>query len=147
MKAITIYTDGACSGNPGSGGWAAILQYQAHYKEISGAESDTTNNRMELLAAINALAILKEPCAVTLYTDSAYLCNAFNERWIDNWQRNGWRTSKKKPVENRDLWEQLINYMAQNRVIWKKIKGHSANKYNDRCDELARKAIKAMQKT
>ena len=108
MKKITIYTDGACSGNPGPGGWGAILMYGKNSRELSGYEPETTNNRMELTAAIQALDALKEPCEVALYTDSAYLCRAFNERWIYNWMRNGWQTASKKPVENRALWEALL---------------------------------------
>lgn len=142
MKQIIIYTDGACSGNPGPGGWGAILQYREHQKELSGGEGDTTNNRMELMAAICALEALKEPCSVQLYTDSAYLCRAFTERWIENWQRNNWKTSNKKPVENRDLWERLLAQTAVHRISWNKVKGHSDNALNNRCDTLAREAIK-----
>lgn len=141
MKNITIYTDGACSGNPGPGGWGAILQYNETEKELYGAEADTTNNRMELMAAIEALKALKVPCEVELYTDSAYLSRAFTEGWLFNWQRNGWKTSGKKDVENRDLWEQLIALTKTHRVRWIKVKGHSDNVYNNRCDALARGAI------
>ena len=144
-KEITVYTDGACSGNPGPGGWGAILQYNSHIKEIYGGEEETTNNRMELTAAIRALETLKEPCKVDLYTDSAYLCRAFTENWIVNWQRNGWKTSQKQPVENQDLWQELIRLSSIHDVDWHKVKGHSDNENNNRCDALARAAIKAMR--
>lgn len=146
MKSIQIYTDGACSGNPGPGGWGAILQYGESVKEISGYESPTTNNRMELMAAIEALNALREPCSVELYTDSAYLCNAFVQHWVTNWQRNNWQTSAKKPVENRDLWERLIALTKTHSVTFHKVKGHSDNEKNNRCDELARMQIKRNQK-
>lgn len=141
-KQIAIYTDGACSGNPGPGGWAAILQYGSHKKEISGGEGETTNNRMELMAAIAGLEALREPCIVALYTDSSYLCNAFNEHWIDAWQRNGWKTSKKDPVENQDLWQRLLELASTHTIAWHKVKGHSDHPQNNRCDQLARAAIK-----
>ncbi len=145
MKEVTIYTDGACSGNPGPGGWGAILIYKNIQREISGAEPETTNNRMELMAAIAGLSLLKEPCKVDLYTDSAYLCNAFSSGWIGNWQRNGWLTSKKQPVENKDLWMQLLALCKTHRVLWNKVRGHSDNSYNNRCDEMARSAIKSLK--
>lgn len=144
MKEVVIYTDGACSGNPGPGGWGAVLMSGGHRKEISGAEKMTTNNRMELRAAVEALAALKQPCAVTLYSDSAYLINAFQQNWFANWQRNGWLNSKKQPVENEDLWRQLLELNKQHRVTWVKVKGHSGNVENERCDCLAREAIKLM---
>lgn len=147
MKNVTIYTDGACSGNPGPGGWGAILMYAQHRREMSGYEELTTNNRMELTAAIMALQALKEPCRVELYTDSAYLCNAFLQRWIIGWQRNGWKTSTKKDVENRDLWEELISLSHTHSIEWHKVKGHSDNPHNNRCDELARAAIAAKRKS
>lgn len=147
MKSITIYTDGACSGNPGPGGWAAILQYDIHKKEISGGEEGTTNNRMEMMAAIAALEAVKEPCNVSIYTDSAYLCNAFAQHWIENWQRNNWKTSKKEPVENQDLWKRLIELAQTHHIMWYKVKGHSNNALNNRCDELARAAIKEISKS
>lgn len=137
----TIYTDGACSGNPGAGGWAAILMHGNHIKRISGAEEETTNNRMELLAVINALALLKCRSDIILYSDSAYVVNAFNQKWIDTWINNGWRTSRRKPVQNRDLWMQLLSLTQKHKVKFIKVKGHSDNKYNNECDELARKAI------
>lgn len=145
MKEITIYTDGACSGNPGPGGWAAVLSYKNYQKEISGNESDTTNNRMELFAAIAALEALKEPCMVDLYSDSAYLCNAILNKWIDNWQRNNWRTSAKKDVANVDLWERLIKQLNIHKVTIHKVKGHADNAFNNKCDSLARKAISDIQ--
>lgn len=141
MKNIEIYTDGACSGNPGPGGWGAILIYNGIKKEISGYEGHTTNNRMELLGAIKALSALKESCNVKLHTDSSYVCMAFKQNWIANWQRNGWKTASKQPVENRDLWEILIGLTKKHTVEFVKVKGHSDNAMNNRCDELARNAI------
>lgn len=142
MFDVTIYTDGACSGNPGAGGWGAILMCNGTSKEISGSEPNTTNNRMELKAVIQALKMLKKASNVKIYSDSAYVVNAFKQRWIDNWQVKGWRTSNKKPVLNKDLWEDLIQLMSIHTVEYIKVKGHADNKYNNRCDELAREAIK-----
>ena len=142
LKKIDIYTDGACSGNPGPGGWGAILSYNGIEKEISGYESQTTNNRMELTGPIKALEALKQPCEVMIYTDSAYLYNAFTQGWIKKWQSNGWKNSQKKPVENQDLWMQLLELMERHQVKWHKVKGHIDNEKNNRCDELAREAIK-----
>ena len=142
MKKITIYTDGACSCNPGPGGWAAVLIYKGNEKQISGYEPDTTNNRMELTAVLKALEAIKEPCSVTVHTDSAYIHNAFEKGWIDNWQSNGWRTSNKKDVENQDLWKAILKAMLQHKVTYKKVKGHSDDKYNNICDELATGEIK-----
>jgi ribonuclease HI len=141
MKKVIIYTDGACSGNPGPGGYGAVLQYGGHEKEISGGEKDTTNQRMELTAAIRALEQLKEPCHVLLHSDSAYLVNAFQQRWFDKWLRNGWQNSKKEDVQNRDLWERLLELSAIHQIEWVKVKGHADNEYNNRCDQLAREAI------
>ena len=141
MKQVTIYTDGACSGNPGPGGWAAVLLFGPHRKEISGGETRTTNNRMELTGPIEALSLLKEPCSVTLYSDSAYLVNAFNQHWLDNWQRNGWLTAAKKPVENKELWQRLLELTAKHAVVFAKVKGHASDRENNRCDELARAAV------
>jgi len=141
MKEVTIYTDGACSGNPGPGGWGAVLMFGEHRKEISGAEASATNNRMELTAAIEALRRLKEPCRVKLYSDSAYLVNCFRQGWMKGWIRNGWRNSKGQPVENRDLWETLWKLMQIHEVEYIKVKGHSDNEWNNHCDELAREAI------
>ncbi|MEI7025877.1 ribonuclease HI [Paenibacillus sp. y28] len=144
MKEITVYTDGACSGNPGPGGWGAILMFGAHRKELSGGEKATTNNRMEIQAVIEALKMLKEPCRVKVYSDSAYVVNCFQKRWIENWKRSGWISSKKQPVENQDLWKALLQVMAPHRVEYVKVKGHSDNEYNNRCDELAREAIRRL---
>ncbi len=140
---MEIYTDGACSGNPGPGGWGAILLYGPHEKEISGFEAMTTNQRMELTAAIKALESLKRPCRVKLYSDSAYLINAFTQGWIENWRRNGWLNAQKKPVSNADLWRRLEDLAEIHEIQWIKVKGHSDNKYNNRCDALARAAIEA----
>ena len=142
-KTIEIYTDGACSGNPGPGGWGAILMYKGHERELSGYEPHATNNRMELTAPIMALSALKEPCHVTLYTDSAYVVNAFTKGWIASWLQNGWRTAGKNPVENQDLWMRLLELCNTHKVTWKKVKGHADNAYNNRCDQLARLAIKS----
>ncbi len=141
MKKITIYTDGACSGNPGPGGYGAVLIYQDNFKELAGYEPQTTNQRMELLAAAAALEALKEPCEVVLYSDSAYLVNAFNNYWLNNWQKNGWLNSKKQPVENQDLWQLLLTQSRRHRINWQKVKGHAGDKYNEICDKLARQAI------
>jgi ribonuclease HI len=140
---VSIYTDGACSGNPGPGGWGAVLSYQGTQKELSGGEPMTTNNRMEMMAAICALRALKEPCAVQLHSDSAYLVNAFNSRWLDNWQRNGWRTAKNDAVENQDLWLSLLELSQTHRIQWIKVKGHSNDAINNRCDYLAVEAARA----
>ena len=141
MKEIEIYTDGACSGNPGPGGWGAILYYNDSEKELSGFEATTTNNRMELFGPIKALEALKQPCNVSIHTDSAYVSNAFIKGWLEKWQGNGWMTSQKKPVENRDLWQTLLKLTETHQVKWVKVKGHSDNEKNNRCDQLAREAI------
>lgn len=143
-KKVSIYTDGACSGNPGPGGWGAILSFNGKEKEMSGHMPNTTNNRMELFAVISALGALKEPCIVDIYSDSSYVVNAFNEDWIGNWQKNGWKTSTKKPVENMDLWQSLLLIMKvkKHEVTFHKVKGHSDHPENNRCDELATSAIK-----
>lgn len=141
MKQITIYTDGACSGNPGDGGYGAILMYGDYIKEISGGEKNTTNNRMEMKAVIEALMMLKEPCEVEVYSDSAYVVNAFNENWIENWRMRNWRKSDGKAVLNVELWQALIKLTNKHNVKFIKVKGHSDNEYNNRCDELARNAI------
>jgi len=142
MPQVEIYTDGACSGNPGPGGWAAILIAGGVEKEISGGEAATTNNRMELTAAIEALKKLNKPCQVRLYSDSAYLVSAFNQGWIRNWQRNGWRNAANDPVSNPDLWRALLDAAQPHTVEWIKVKGHSDNVYNNRCDKLAVAEIK-----
>ena len=141
MQQVTIYTDGACSGNPGVGGWGAILICNNFYKELNGAEANTTNNRMELLAVIKSLSYLKKSCCVTLYSDSAYVVNAFNQKWIDSWVSNDWITSGRKPVRNKDLWLQLLQILKAHTTSFVKVKGHADNKYNNRCDELARNSI------
>ena len=141
MKKVVIYTDGACSGNQGPGGYGAVLLYGKHRKEISGGEKATTNQRMELLAAVAALEELKEPCQVELYSDSAYLVNAFNQRWYVKWQQNGWLNSKKEPVQNRDIWTKLLALAEKHRIEWIKVKGHADDELNNRCDQLARAAI------
>lgn len=143
-KAVDIYTDGACSGNPGAGGWAAILFYRHFKREISGGELNTTNNRMELTAIIRGLRMLKEPCKVTVYSDSAYCVDAFLQGWIYGWQKNGWKTGDKDDVKNVDLWQELLAEMKKHEVTFVKVKGHADNEFNNRCDALARAAIKAL---
>lgn len=145
MDEVIIYTDGACSGNPGPGGWGAILMFQENIKEISGGAKNTTNNQMELTAPIEALKLLKRPCKVKLYSDSAYLVNAFKEGWIYNWQKNGWKTSTKQDVKNRELWEEIYKFTRIHEIEWIKVKGHSDNIYNNRCDEMAVNAIKMLK--
>ena len=137
LNEVTIYTDGACSGNPGPGGWAAILMAGGHTKELSGGDKDTTNNRMELLGVISGLKALKYPCKVTVYSDSAYIVNAFNQGWIDKWIQNGWKNSAKAQVANIDLWKELVELTSRHEVTFMKVKGHADNEYNNRCDELA----------
>ena len=141
MDKVTIYTDGACSGNPGPGGWGAILMYGNNKKEISGGKKETTNNVMELTAALQALKQLKYPCEVELYSDSAYLVNGFSNGWIYNWKKNNWKTANKEPVKNQEIWEELYNMTQIHKITFIKVKGHSDNEYNNRCDELAREAI------
>lgn len=147
MKKVDIYTDGACSGNPGKGGWGAILIYNGIEKEISGNAPETTNNRMELLAIISALRSLKENCEVTLYSDSAYSLDPFNKGWIYDWQKNNWKNSSKQEVKNTDLWLALLLETKKHKITWIKVKGHADNEYNNRCDAIARKAIKELDKT
>lgn len=137
ISEVTIYTDGACSGNPGPGGWAAILMAGGAKKELSGGERDTTNNRMELMAVIEGLRALKRPCKVDIYSDSAYVVNAFDQNWIGKWVKNGWKNSAKAEVANSDLWKELIGLTAVHTVVFHKVKGHSDNEFNNRCDELA----------
>lgn len=136
-KKVTIYTDGACSGNPGPGGWGAILVYGELKKELSGGEARTTNNRMELLGAITALEALKEPCEVALYSDSQYLVKAINEGWAVRWRQNGWMRNKKDPAVNVDLWERLLKLLEEHDVTFHWVKGHAQNPMNNRCDALA----------
>ncbi len=146
-KVVEIYTDGACSGNPGAGGWGAVLLYKGHKKEISGAQNDTTNNRMELTAIIEGLKMLKEPCVVTVYSDSAYSIEPFLQGWIHGWIMKGWKTSSKDEVKNVDLWQTLLDLMHIHEVSFVKVKGHADNELNNRCDYLARTAIKTLQKS
>ena len=141
MKQVTIYTDGACSGNPGPGGWAAVLMYGNREKEISGYVKSTTNNRMELFAVIQALRSLKESCDVTIYTASAYVAEAFLKSWITSWQKNDWKTNGKAEVKNQDLWKALLFEVNKHKVAFVRVKGHADNEYNNRCDKLARGQI------
>ena len=140
MKAIEIFTDGACSRNPGPGGWGAILRYRDKEKEISGFLNDTTNNQMEMTAVIEALKMVKEPCRITIHTDSQYLKNGITQ-WIKNWKRNGWKTADKLPVKNRELWEALDELSQKHDIKWEWVRGHAGHPENERCDELARMQI------
>jgi ribonuclease HI len=140
MKRVEIFTDGACSGNPGPGGWGALLRYNGKVKELSGGEALTTNNRMELMAAISALSALKEAVEADLYTDSVYVRDGIRS-WIENWKRNGWKTSDKKPVKNAELWQALDEARRRHKVTWHWIKGHAGHPENERADELARMAM------
>ena len=137
MKKVTIYTDGACSGNPGPGGWGAILEWQGHEKELSGGEAQTTNNRMELTAVLTALRLLKEPCIVELYSDSKYVVDAIDKGWLYGWQKKNWIKADKKPVLNVDLWQQLLPELKRHDVRLHWVKGHAENEKNNRCDQLA----------
>ena len=145
MKNIILYTDGACSGNPGKGGWGAILKYGNHEKVLSGGEKETTNNRMELLAVIKGLEALKEKCSVEIYSDSAYVVNAFLQGWLSAWKENNWKTSSKKDVLNIDLWKRLDQLLEKHEVEWFKVKGHADNELNNRCDKLARAEIEKLK--
>ena len=140
LKKTTIYTDGACSGNPGPGGWGAVLIYNGHEKELSGGEKDTTNNRMELTATIESLNALKEKSEVDLYTDSTYVKDGIT-KWIHNWKKNGWKTAARKPVKNSDLWQKLDEAILNHDINWKWVKGHSGNEGNEKADKLAVNAI------
>ena len=144
MEKVIIYTDGACSGNPGPGGWGTILMYKENKKEISGSKKETTNNVMELTAVIEGLKLLRYPCEVEIYSDSSYVVNAFENGWIYNWIKNNWKTSGKDPVKNKELWQELYDLTKIHKVKFNKVKGHSDNKYNNRCDELARNAIEKL---
>ncbi|MCR4770764.1 MAG: ribonuclease HI [Oscillospiraceae bacterium] len=137
MKEVTIYTDGACSGNPGAGGWAAIMIWKGREKELSGGEAETTNNRMELLAAISALEALKEPCRVTLYSDSKYLVDAVTLGWVHRWRRNGWMRTKREEAKNPELWQRLLDAAEKHEVEFKWVKGHDENEFNVKCDKIA----------
>lgn len=143
MKQIEIYTDGACSGNPGPGGWGAVLVYNGKEKELSGSEKNTTNNRMELTAVIMALNALNQPCEVKLTTDSKYVCDAVNKGWVYSWRKSGWRKSDKKPALNVDLWKELLSLLEKHEVEFIWVKGHNGHKYNEICDALA---VKEYQK-
>jgi ribonuclease HI len=143
-KRVVIHTDGACSGNPGPGGWGAILEWDGHRREIKGGDPHTTNNRLELTAAIMALEALKRPCTVELFTDSQYLRNGIT-KWIHGWKRNGWRTADKKPVKNIDLWQRLDTALARHDVRWHWVRGHAGHDLNERADELAREAISELR--
>ena len=142
MKTVAIYTDGACSGNPGAGGWAAILIYNEHSLELSGYEDNTTNNRMELTGPIRALEKLKEPCKVMMYSDSSYVVDGFNKNWVKGWKRRGWKRSNGQPVLNPELWKRLDELVSMHDVTWHWVKGHADNLFNNRCDELATGEIK-----
>ena len=145
MKTVDIYTDGACSKNPGEGGYCAILLYNGNEKVVSGAEKETTNNRMEILAVIKGLEALKEKCNVNLYSDSQYVVDAFNQGWINEWQNKNWRTAGKKDVKNVDLWQALLFLCSKHNVTFIKVKGHSDNEYNNRCDKIAVNEYKKLQ--
>ena len=146
MKKVVIYSDGGCHGNPGPGGWAALLEYGQHKRELSGGVPATTNNRMELQAAIEALNALKEPCAIEFYTDSEYVKNGVTG-WVVNWKRNGWKTKTKKPVKNADLWRALDSAVSKHKVAWHWLKGHAGHAGNERCDQLATAEIAKIKKT
>ena len=146
MKCVKIYTDGACSGNPGRGGWGVVLKYGSAVKEISGCDDATTNNRMELMAAIQALYALREPCEVVLTTDSQYLVNGIEKGWAKDWKANGWRKSNKKPAQNSDLWDELLSLLEVHTVKFMWIKGHNGHPENERCDQLAVEACLNIKK-
>lgn len=144
MKDVQIYTDGACSGNPGKGGWGAVLIYGKNEKQIAGGEQSTTNNRMELTAVIRALQLLKEPCRITLTTDSKYVCDSINKGWVYNWQKKGWKKADGKQALNIDLWSTLLELLNVHEVQFQWIKGHAGHKYNEMCDKLATDEIKKL---
>lgn len=141
MKQVVLYTDGACSGNPGAGGYAAILRYRTAERVVSGGEMETTNNRMELLAVIKGLEALKESCSVNVYSDSSYVVNAFELGWLKGWMANAWRTADNKPVKNMELWQRLVDLCGKHLVTFNKVKGHSTDELNNRCDKIAREEI------
>lgn len=141
MSEVDLYTDGACSGNPGAGGYGVVLIYGSHTKELSGAYRETTNNRMELMAVIQGLAALKKPCLVNLYSDSRYIVDAMNKDWVKRWKFNNWMRNKNEPAKNIDLWKQILELAGQHQIRWNWVKGHASNTYNNRCDQLAREAI------
>ena len=144
-KTVIVFTDGACSGNPGPGGWGVLLQWNGEERELTGGAKDTTNNRMEMSAVIEALNALNQPCHVKIHSDSALIVNAFKQGWIDAWLKRGWKKANKKPVENRDLWEEMLTAMQPHDVEWIKVKGHSDNERNNRVDALAVEASKKFQ--
>ena len=139
-KTVSLYTDGACKGNPGKGGWGVLMRYGSHEKELFGGEAHTTNNRMELTAIIQGLAALKRPCAVVIYTDSQYVKNGM-EKWIHGWKKNGWKTAAKQPVKNEDLWRQLDQLAAQHQIQWQWVRGHAGHAENERADALANQGV------
>ena len=139
-KTVSLYTDGACKGNPGKGGWGVLMRYGSHEKELFGGEAHTTNNRMELTAIIQGLAALKRPCAVVIYTDSQYVKNGM-EQWIHGWKKNGWKTASKQPVKNEDLWQQLDRLAAQHQIQWQWVRGHAGHTENERADALANQGV------
>lgn len=147
MKKIEIFTDGACSGNPGPGGWGAMLKYNSYTKKISGAEINTTNNRMELTALIKSLEMLKEPCEIIVCTDSKYLCDGITKGWAEKWRKNGWKKSDNKPALNSDLWEKLLNLLSSHKADFIWVKGHNGHPENEICDKLATNAIKNLKHT
>ncbi|MTI86164.1 MAG: ribonuclease HI [Firmicutes bacterium] len=146
MTQVEIYTDGACSGNPGPGGYGVVLKYGENIKELSGACEDTTNNRMELLAVIKGLEALKRPCQVTLYSDSKYIVDAMNKGWVRGWQARGWIRGNKKPAKNSDLWKKILELSSEHKVEWVWVKGHADNEFNNRCDWLAVEATNKIKK-
>ena len=143
-KTVTLYTDGACKGNPGKGGWGVLMRYGSHEKELFGGEAHTTNNRMELTAIIQGLAALKRPCAVVIYTDSQYVKNGM-EQWIHGWKKNGWKTAAKQPVKNEDLWRQLDQLAAQHQIQWQWVRGHAGHAENERADALANQGVASVE--
>lgn len=146
MKQVEAFTDGACSGNPGPGGWGVLLRHEGNERELYGGEAETTNNRMELLAAIEALSALKQPCHVQLTTDSTYVRDGIT-KWLQNWKKNGWKTAAKKPVKNQDLWMRLDEQTVRHRVEWRWVKGHSGHLENERADALANRGLKELRST
>ena len=143
-KTVSLYTDGACKGNPGKGGWGVLMRYGSHEKELFGGEAHTTNNRMELTAIIQGLAALKRPCAVVIYTDSQYVKNGM-EKWIHGWKKNGWKTAAKQPVKNEDLWQQLDRLAAQHQIQWQWVRGHAGHAENERADALANQGVASVE--
>ena len=143
-KTVSLYTDGACKGNPGKGGWGVLMRYGSHEKELFGGEAHTTNNRMELTAIIQGLAALKRPCAVVIYTDSQYVKNGM-EQWIHSWKKNGWKTASKQPVKNEDLWQQLDRLAAQHQIQWQWVRGHAGHTENERADALANQGVASVE--